>query len=83
MFFMTLREIDLGNRNSERTYRDDGGKLWKLSRCFQAFGPFTPDHLGALPRLLVDGREYWGDGIDWRRAEAAFRVTVRELRAKA
>ena len=73
------------NRHCERRYRDQNGSLYVLSRTldgippfFEAYGPFTAEHVGVLPRLHVNGREYWGDGWTWQRAEAAF---CRELQA--
>ena len=66
------------NRHSERRYRDGDGNLYVLSRTldgcppfFEAYGPFPEDHEGLLPRLLVDGQEYWGDAWSWTRAMAA------------
>jgi hypothetical protein len=67
------------NRHSERRYRDAQGKLYVLSRTldgcppfFEAYGPYRQDHVGLLPRLLVGGKEYWGDGWTWRAAVSAF-----------
>ena len=68
------------NRHSERWYRDGDGNLYVLSRTldgcppfFEAYGPFTEKHEGLLPRLTVDGQQYWGDDWSWARATAAFR----------
>jgi len=73
------------NRHSERRYRDQNGKLYVLSKTldgippfFEAYGPYTAEHVGILPRLHVNGQEYWGDGRSWKHAEAAF---CRELNA--
>ena len=73
------------NRHSERWYRDRNGNLYVLSRTldgcppfFEACGPFPEDFEGLLPRLLVDGQEYWGDGWAWRSAVLAF---TREIHA--
>ena len=67
------------NRHSERWYRDTAGNLYVLSRAldgcppfFEAYGPFPEEHEGLLPRLLIDGQEYWGDGWPWAKAMAAF-----------
>ena len=67
------------NRHSERKYKDRAGRLYVLSRTldgvppfFEAYGPFSKDHEGALPRLKIRGREYWGDGWRWTRAIKAF-----------
>ena len=71
------------NRHSERRYRDTHGNHYILSRTadgcppfFEAYGPFGEDHEGLVPRLLVDGREYWGDGWSWSAAVDAFTRTV-------
>ena len=67
------------NRHSERTYRDQHGDLYVLSRTldgcppfFEAYGPYRPEHQGVLPRLHVMGQEYWGDGWTWPAALKAF-----------
>ena len=67
------------NRHSERRYRAEDGSLYVLSRTldgcppfFEAYGPYRDDHCGVLPRLRVDGREYWGDGWSWKQAVRAF-----------
>ena len=67
------------NLHAERCYEDEAGNRYILSRTldgtppfFEAYGPFKADHEGALPRLKVRGKEYWGDGWTWRRAVQAF-----------
>jgi len=67
------------NRHSERVYTDGRKRLYTLSKTldglppfYEAYGPYTADCEGLLPRLRVDGEEYWGDGWSWRRAEQAF-----------
>lgn len=67
------------NLHAERMYEDQAGNRYVLSRTldgippfFEAYGPFKADHEGALPRLNVRGKEYWGDGWTWRRAVQAF-----------
>jgi hypothetical protein len=67
------------NRHSERWYKDAADNRYVLSRCldgippfYEAYGPFKADHEGLLPRLMVAGQEYWGDGWPWRRALRAF-----------
>ena len=67
------------NRHAERTYEDEAGNRYILSRTldgvppfYEAYGPFSKDHEGVLPRLKVLGKEYWGDGWTWRRALRAF-----------
>ena len=74
------------NRHCVRTYTDENGNLFQLgqnlSGCppfFEAHGPFRAGHEGRLPRLRVNGKEYWGDGIGWKRAEAAFFKAVDPL----
>jgi len=74
------------NRHSVRTYTDESGNLFQLSRTlsgrppfFEAYGPFRPDHKRLLPRLLVNGKEYWGDGIGWKKAETEFFKAVDQL----
>lgn len=74
------------NRHSVRTYTDERGNRFQLSRtlsacppCFEAYGPFRADHRGLLRRLLVNGKEYWGDGIGWKKAEAEFFKAVEQL----
>ena len=66
------------NRHSERVYTDGAGRLYSLSRTldggppfFEAHGPYAKGHEGCLPRLRMDGREYWAGGWPWKRAEAA------------
>ncbi|MBT4814323.1 MAG: hypothetical protein HOJ57_37275 [Lentisphaerae bacterium] len=68
------------NQHSERWYRNSAGKLYVLSLTldgcppfFEAYGPFGEDHEGLLPRLLVDGQEYWGDGWSWTDAFEAMK----------
>lgn len=63
------------NRHSARTFADERGARFILSKTldgcppfFEAYGPFEEGHQGALPRLKVQGKEYWGDGWSWRRA---------------
>ena len=63
------------NKHSERWYEDKAGRLYVLSRTldgcppfFEAYGPFGKGHTGLLPRLLVKGKEYWGDGWTWKQA---------------
>ncbi len=67
------------NRHADRTYEDKTGNCYVLSRTldgippfFEAYGPFKADHEGVLPRLKVQGKEYWGDGWTWQRALRAF-----------
>lgn len=74
------------NRHSVRTYTDERGNRFQLSRTlsgrppfFEAYGPFRADHKGLLRRLLVNGKEYWGDGIGWKKAEAEFFKAVDQL----
>jgi len=74
------------NLHSERTYRDQAGALFILSRTldgcppfFEAYGPYSKDHVGLLPRLRVMGQEYWGDGWRW---QAAIRAFCREVKGR-
>jgi hypothetical protein len=67
------------NKHSERTYEDERGLRYVLSRTldgcppfYEAYGPFNREHEGVLPSLKVKGREYWGSGWDWARAIRAF-----------
>lgn len=67
------------NLHADRTYRDQTGALFVLSRTldgcppfFEAYGPYSKDHAGVLPRLRVGGKEYWGDGWTWPAAIKAF-----------
>jgi hypothetical protein len=39
---------------------------------FEAYGPYRTDHEGVLPRLKVNGQDYWGSGWSWQRAFKAF-----------
>lgn len=71
------------NRHSVRTYQDEQGNLWKLSRTtdalppfFEAYGPYRPGLQGIVPRFKVDGLEYWGDGWPWTRAVKVFFAAV-------
>ncbi|MDD4872905.1 MAG: hypothetical protein PHR77_20315 [Kiritimatiellae bacterium] len=73
------------NKHSERKYRDADGNFYVLSRTldgcppfFEAYGPYRPEHQGALPRLRVMRQECWGDGWTWQKA---VRVFCRELNA--
>lgn len=91
----TLREISREtyghdsraiNKHSTRTFEDDKGNLFVLSRTldgcppfFEAYGPFQEGFMGLLPRLRVTGREYWGDGWTWRKALMLF---CHELKAR-
>ena len=74
------------NKHSDRWYKDEDGKLYVLSKTldafplfFEAYGPFVENHEGLLPRLLINGKEYWGDGWNWRKALTAF---CKELNAE-
>lgn len=83
-----MREIDRDyyghdkraiNKHSTRTYVDQRGRLFKLCRTtdgtprfFEAYGPYSPDYRGVLPRLKVNGADYWGDGWSWKKAVPAF-----------
>jgi len=76
------------NRHSVRTYADEHGNLFTLSQTlsgcppfFEAYGPFRAGRKGRLPRLRVNGKEYWGDGIGWKKAEAAFFKAIDALRS--
>lgn len=67
------------NKHSERTYKDAEGNVYVLSRTldgcppfFEAYGPYQADQQGALPRLRVMGKEYWGNGWTWPAAVKAF-----------
>lgn len=71
------------NKHSTRTYTDEDGNLYKLDRTldgvppfFAAYGPYSPDFKGILPRLLIDGKEYWGDGISWNQAEKILKEAI-------
>ena len=78
------------NRHRESRYRTPDGRLYILSKTldgcppfFEAYGPFEPDHQGLLPRLLVNGRDYWGDGWTWERAFAAFAIAVAQRESES
>lgn len=67
------------NKHSERRYRDEHGRLYVLSCTldgippfYEAYGPFDEEHSGLLPRLKVNGQDYWGNGWSRRKAETAF-----------
>lgn len=67
------------NRHRERWYEDEAANRYILSRTldgvppfFEAYGPYRPDHRGVLPRLKVQGQDYWGSGWTWRQALRAF-----------
>ena len=67
------------NRHSTRTYQDEEGTLYLLSRTldgvppfFEAYGPYTSEFVGVLPRLKVKDHAYWGGGWNWHRAVRAF-----------
>lgn len=77
------------NKHSDRTYRDQHGTLYMLSKTldgippfYEAYGPYRKGHRGLLPRLLVNGQEYWGDGWSWPEAFWAFRNAVQEQKQK-
>ena len=75
------------NRHSERSYKHTVTKQnFKLSRnldgCppfFEAFGPFDDDFVGITPKLLVQGKQYWGDGLSWNKAFKMFEEAVKNL----
>ena len=67
------------NLHAERTYQDQAGRRYVLSRTldgcppfFEAYGPIQASFQGVLPRRQVKGREYWGDGWTWKQALKAF-----------
>lgn len=71
------------NKHTVRTYRDDQGNHWILSRCldgspmfFEAYGPYRPGIQGLLPRFKIMGQDYWGDGWNWAQAERVFLSAV-------
>lgn len=75
------------NKHSDRTYKDEYGNLYMLSRTtdanprfFEAYGPYTSDFRGALPRLKVNGLDYWGDGISWNKAIEMFKAAIPNMR---
>ena len=78
------------NKHSDRTYRDQDGNFYMLSKTldgippfYEACGPYGEDHRGTLPRLLVNGREYWGDGWAWPEAFRAFRRAVQQQKERS
>lgn len=89
---ITLTEIDREtygnderaiNRHHDRTFCTAAGRRYMLSRTldayppfFEAYGPYGDDHVGMLPRLRVDGSDYWGDGLPWSQAMRRFRAAV-------
>lgn len=71
------------NLHSARYYHDEAGRRYMLSHMldgsppfFEAYGPYSADHQGILPRLKVDGQEYWGSGWSWQKALKAFCRTI-------
>ena len=77
------------NRHSERWYRDADGNQYVLSRTldgcppfFEAYGPFPENYEGLLPRLRVNGKEYWGGGWSWVRALREFTAEIRGRSSK-
>jgi hypothetical protein len=77
------------NRHSVRTYQDESGNLYELSRTldgmppfFEAHGPFSEDYVGVTPRLKVNGEDYWGGDWTWKRAAEAFVNAINERTGK-
>jgi len=77
------------NRHCSRYYSDEHGNRYMLSRTldgcppfFEAYGPYKANHAGVLPRLKVDGQEYWGTGWNWRKALSAFCRTLNAVITK-
>ena len=71
------------NKHSSRKYSDDSGQCYLLSRTldgvppfFEAYGPYSAEYVGILPRLRINGQEYWGDGWGWARALCAFLAEI-------
>lgn len=67
------------NVHSDRTYVDQLGRYWRLSRTldgtppfFEAYGPWTDSYSGVLPRLQVGGLDSWGGGSPWKGALVRF-----------
>lgn len=67
------------NRHSERRYKNEAGEIYVLSRTldgippfFEAYGPFSEDYEGLLPRFRVNNMDYWGDNWSWGQALRAF-----------
>jgi hypothetical protein len=67
------------NKHSVRVYEDEKGQRYNLSRTtdgiprfFEAYGPYAADFLGFLPRFKVNDRDYWGEGIGWKKAQRIF-----------
>lgn len=64
------------NKHSVRTYLTPDGRLYELDRtldmappAFCINGPAHPGHVGLVPRIPVEGKEFWGDGKGWPTAE--------------
>lgn len=64
------------NAHSERTYKDGIGQLWRLVRDledefrpFQAYGPFTTQHVGLLPSYKIEGKDSFGETRPWTAVE--------------
>jgi len=75
------------NKHSVRIYIDENGNLWQLDRTldgcppfYSACGPYSPTFQGVLPALRVDGLNYWGSGLSWKKALPMFFEAVRHLR---
>lgn len=71
------------NKHAERTYRDQAGKRYVLSRTldgcppfFEAYGPFQASFQGVLPRLRIKGKDCWGAGWTWGKAIKAFLTEI-------
>jgi len=75
------------NRHFEIVYEDEQGNRYTLSHTlfdvipsfFEAYGPYSKDFQGILPRLKINNHEYWGDGIRWAKAKKEF---CKELNAE-
>lgn len=72
---MIVRSIGTANGNTKTVQ----GICFVLSRTcdgippfFEAYWPFTAEHVGILPRLKVGGADYWGSCWSWRKADQAF-----------
>lgn len=66
------------NHHSIRVYETPDGTRFQLDRTldgcppfFQLYGPYDAKYQGVLRSIAVDGKQYWGGGWSWRKAEAA------------
>ena len=67
------------NRHHVKIYQDADGNRYNLGKTldgippfYDCSGPYRQNYCGVLPRIRIDGQEYWGTGLTWKKATEKF-----------